>query len=317
MRVLIVEDDPISRKILAKTVGGWGHEVISAENGREAWEIFQREKPKFVIADWMMPEMDGVELCRNIRSVESSGYIYFILLTGKDTKEDIVEGLKAGADDYVAKPFDFEELKVRLRAGERILELEKELNEKNDAMKLLNDQLEHLAMTDPLMGIGNRRSFYDTINKIHQRACRYPYGFGMIMIDIDNFKNYNDTYGHAEGDNALKSVAASLKETLRCSDEIFRWGGEEIVIVLIEQNLQQTILVAEKLRGAIDSLRIKHQGCDRGYMTISCGVSAFKEDCTDKKWECVLERADQALYEAKDTGRNKVCHLVDDEIECL
>jgi two-component system chemotaxis response regulator CheY len=307
MRILIVEDDLISRKILAKTVESWGHEVIAAENGLEAWNIFQQEKLKFVIADWVMPEMDGIELCKKIRHTETSGYIYFILLTGKDKKKDVIEGLQAGADDYVAKPFDIDELRVRVRTGERILNLEKELNKKNDEMKLLNEQLEALAMTDPLMEIGNRRAFYETIQKIHQRSCRYPYGYGIIMIDIDNFKNYNDSYGHAEGDNALKTVADSLKNALRCSDEIFRWGGEEIVIILIEQGLQETLLVAEKLRKKIASLQIVHKGCDRGYMTISCGVSAFSENCTDKKWETVLERADNALYEAKETGRNRVC----------
>ncbi len=307
MRILIVEDELISRKLLTKTVESWGHEVIAAENGLEAWNIFRQEKLKFIIADWMMPEMDGIELCKKIRDVERSGYIYFILLTGKDKKEDVIEGLQAGADDYVAKPFDIDELRVRIRTGERILNLEKALNEKNDQMKLLNEQLESLAMTDPLMGIGNRRAFYEAIQKIHQCSCRYPHGYGIIMIDIDNFKNYNDSYGHAEGDNALKTVADSLKNTLRCSDEIFRWGGEEIVIILIEQRLQETLFVAEKLRQEIASLQIVHRGCDRGYMTISCGVSAFRENGTDKKWETVLERADKSLYNAKEAGRNRVC----------
>jgi diguanylate cyclase (GGDEF)-like protein len=129
------------------------------------------------------------------------------------------------------------------------------------------------------------------------------------MIDIDNFKNYNDTYGHAAGDNALQAVAACLKENLRCSDEIFRWGGEEIVVVVIEQNLPQTLLVAEKLREAIIALQIEHRGCERGYLSISSGVAAFREDCSDKEWETILERADKALYEAKETGRNKVCYM--------
>lgn len=307
MKVLIAEDDLISRKVLVKTIESWGHEVYAAENGLQAWEIFQREKPKFIIADWIMPEMEGIELCRKIRTSGQSGYIYFILLTGKDKKEEVIEGLQAGADDYVPKPFDIEELRVRVRTGERILELEKKLNEKNDELEELNRQLEILANTDPLMQIGNRRAFYAAIAKVHQRACRYPHNYGVIMIDIDNFKNYNDTYGHAAGDKVLSTVATTLKDDLRCSDEIFRWGGEEIVVILMEQGLQETAIVAEKLRQRVEDLRIKHKECDLGYVSISLGVSAFRKDCIDKQWEIVLDRADKALYQAKESGRNRVC----------
>jgi two-component system chemotaxis response regulator CheY len=307
MRILVAEDDPVSRKILIKTVEAWGHQILAAENGLEAWQLFQQENPKFVIADWLMPELDGVELCKKIRASETSGYIYFILLTGKGQQKDIVEGLQAGADDYLTKPFDIDELRVRIRVGERILNLEKELNSKNQALERLNEQLETLAQTDALMNIGNRRAFYETIQRVHQRSCRYPNRYGIIMIDIDNFKNYNDSYGHAAGDEALRAIAATLKSSIRCSDEIFRWGGEEIVLVIMEQSLEQTLLAAEKLRGAVAALEIPHKGCDRGYMTVSCGAAAFKENCTDKEWETVLERADQALYRAKESGRDRVC----------
>ncbi len=305
MKILVVEDDRISRKLLEKTVRYWGHEVIVAADGEEAWDIFQEEEVKLVIADWMMPKMDGVELCRKIRAKETSGYIYFILLTGKDKKEDIVKGLEAGADDYIAKPFDMEELQVRVRAGERILNLEKELKE-------LNVKLEEIAMTDPLMEIGNRRAFYDVIKKVHDRSCRYLQGYGIIMCDIDSFKNYNDEYGHIEGDNILQSVSAALKEVIRYSDDIFRWGGEEIVIIAHEQRSENSLLVAEKLRRSIDNLKIEHKGCERGYLTISCGVAAFNEDDKNNHWESILDRADKALYIAKESGRNKVCILPDD-----
>ncbi len=307
MRILVAEDDQISRKILIKTVESWGHQVISAENGLEAWKLFQQENPKFVIADWIMPEMDGVELCKKIRAREDSGYTYFILLTGKGQQKDIVEGLQAGADDYLTKPFDIDELRGRIRVGERIIDLEKELNSKNWALERLNKQLETLAQTDALTGIGNRRAFYEVIQRIHQRSCRYPNRYGIIMIDIDNFKNYNDSYGHVAGDEALKAVAATLKSSIRCSDEIFRWGGEEIVVIVMEQGLDQTMVVAEKLRGAVASLEVAHKGCERGYLTISCGAAAFNENCTDKEWDTVLERADQALYRAKGAGKNRVC----------
>lgn len=308
MKILIAEDDVVSRRLLQKTLEGWGYQVFSAENGREAWEIFQSEDLKFIIADWVMPVMDGVTLCRKIRSSPAHGYVYFILLTGKDKKEDIVSGLDAGADDYVAKPFERDELKVRVRAGERIIKLERELSDKNDKLRLLNVRLEELAGIDPLMGIGNRRSFHNIIEKVHHRAARYSQGYSIIMCDIDNFKSYNDIYGHLSGDSVLKKVAAEIKKTVRASDEVFRYGGEEIVIIAVpEQDMDGTTAAAERMRRNIESLGIEHRGSESGVVTISCGIAAYGGGCEDARWETVLERADRALYNAKASGRNKVC----------
>ncbi len=306
MRILIVEDDLISRKLLQKTLEEWGHEVIAAENGKEAWDIFQKEELKFVIADWMMPEMDGLTLCQKIRSSNNTGYVYFLLLTGKEKKEEVIEGMDAGADDYVVKPFDWDELKVRTRAGERILDLEKKLKEKNEALEDLNKRLEEIAWIDPLMEIGNRRGFYNSMEKIHHRATRYMHGYGLIMCDIDHFKAYNDTYGHLEGDNVLKLVGKTIKEFLRLSDDVFRFGGEEIVVILQDQGLEKSTDVAERLRKKIESLGIEHKGSDNGILTLSCGVAAFNDNDRKSKWETILNRADKALYFAKSEGRNSV-----------
>jgi diguanylate cyclase (GGDEF)-like protein len=260
-----------------------------------------------------MPVMDGVELCRKIRSSKTPGYVYFILLTGKDKKEDIIRGLESGADDYVTKPFIKDELNVRVRAGERILELERELTEKNKQLQLLNSKLEEIAWIDPLMEIGNRRSFYESIRKMHHRGCRYAQGYGIIMCDIDYFKKYNDRYGHIEGDNILKTVADTIKKTLRESDEVFRYGGEEIVMLLPEQDLKDTIAAAERVRKAIEALKIEHKGSEFGFLTVSCGVSAFDINAKDNRWEDMLNRADQALYNAKTRGRNRVDIKKDNE----
>lgn len=302
MKILIAEDDLVSRLLLKKTLEGWGHDILMVENGKKAWEIFLKGNIKVIIADWMMPEIDGVELCRMVRTSADTGYVYFILLTGKDRKEDVVNGLDSGADDYVTKPFDREELKVRLRAAERIVNLEKELTDKNN-------RLEELVCIDPLMEIGNRRSFYTTIEKMHNRAHRYGQGYGIIMCDVDFFKAYNDTYGHIWGDKVLASVAGSIKRSCRISDEAFRYGGEEIVVLLPGQDAVTTALVANRIIQGIESLNLEHKGSDKGVLTISCGVAAFTVEDKGSKWESVLDRADKALYKAKNNGRNQVATL--------
>ena len=309
LKALLVEDEPVACQVLKKMMESWGYEVRTAENGREAWDTLQKENIKLVIADWLMPVMDGITLCRKIRSSGSPGYVYIIIVTAKDKKEDIIEGLDAGADDYLVKPFDPEELKVRLRAGGRILNLEKELTEKHMELRELNIRLEELARIDSLMNIGNRRGLHETIEKIHHRACRYDRSYGIIMCDIDNFKSYNDTYGHIHGDDVLRKVAASIKRTVRLSDDIFRFGGEEIVVILPEQNLASTALAAERIRKDIEALRIEHRSSEGGVVTVSCGVTAFENDCDTTRWEPVLDRADRAMYMAKKAGRNRVASL--------
>lgn len=307
MKILITDDDLVTRKLLQKTLENWGYEVVAAENGRKALEIYKQQNVKFIIADWMMPEMDGLSLCRLVRSEKSRGYVYFIMLTGRDKKEDIIEGLKVGVDDYVSKPFERNELQVRVRAGERILDLEKELNEKNESLQRLNVKLEELVRMDTLMGIGNRLSFYETIEKMHHRGCRYAQGYGVIMCDVDKFKSYNDTYGHPAGDNILRRIANSIKKSIRISDDVFRYGGEEIVIILPQQDLINSLIVAEKVRHGVEALGIEHKGTGRGIVTLSCGVSAFDINAFENKWEDIVNHADKALYKAKNSGRNRVC----------
>ena len=310
IKILVAEDDFISRRLLQKTLEDWGYEVVTANNGQEAWDIFQGSDILFVIADWIMPGIDGVSLCRKIRKSEMAGYVYFILLTSKGTKEDIIEGLDAGADDYLTKPFDRGELQVRVRAGERIIKLEKELTSKNEEFYRLNLRLEELIRIDPLMNIGNRRHFYEIIEKVHNRAYRYAHDYGVIMCDLDYFKAYNDIYGHLAGDNILKAVADVIKTTVRMSDDVFRFGGEEIVVILQEQDIETTTMCAERIRKAVELLNIQHEGSRNGIVTISCGVTAcFTKECksTSTRWENILEEADKAMYRAKSEGRNKVC----------
>lgn len=307
MKVLIADDDPVTRQFLKKTLDGWGEEAVAVDNGEEAWNAFLTHRPNIVIADWIMPGISGLDLCSRIRSSGTGGYVYFILITGKGKKEDIIAGLDAGADDYVTKPFEPDELRVRLRVGERIVNFEKQIREKNSELISLNAKLEEIARLDPLLEIGNRRSLYETIRRVHHRACRYLHVYGLIMCDIDNFKLYNDTYGHLAGDNVLKSVTNSIKKCLRLSDYVFRYGGEEILIVLPDQDMETSVKAAERIRKAVESLGIEHRGCDKGIVTVSCGVGAFDIRDAGNKWEELLDRADKALYMAKTIGKNVVC----------
>lgn len=307
MKILIAEDDFVSRSLLQKTLVSWGHEVIAAEDGQEAWDLLQREGAKMIIADWIMPKIDGISLCKKIRASQDSGYVYYILLTANDRKDDIIQGLDAGADDYISKPFEREELRMRLRTGERILDLEKTLNKKNQELINLNAKLEDLACLDPLTGISNRRSFYSIIEKMHHRACRYNQHYSLIMIDIDDFKDYNDTYGHIAGDRILHAVATAISHSLRTSDEVFRYGGEEMVVTLPDQDLKNTAIVAERIRKNVELLGIEHSNSAHGMVTISCGIATFEKDCDQvQKWESILDRADKALYRAKASGKNRV-----------
>jgi diguanylate cyclase (GGDEF)-like protein len=306
-QILVAEDSALTREMLSVHLRSCGYEVLEAENGEQAWEIFRQNNVRFIIADWVMPVMSGIDLCRRVRERQVDGYVYFVLLTGKDTAHDIVEGLKAGADDYIKKPFYGEELKVRLTVGERILDLEQELVEKNDKLQVLNVQLERMARVDVLMDLGNRRSFYETIRRYHHRACREAFPYAIILCDVDNFKAYNDLYGHLAGDQVLKTVADTIKDSLRLYDNIFRYGGEEIVIILQEQDPELALAVSERLRCDVQAQAVEHKGSDHGLLTISAGVAVFDPARADEGWQAVVERADKALYRAKSKGRNQSC----------
>ena len=299
MRILIAEDEPISRRLLAAALKKMGHDVVGAENGRAAWETLQREDIRLVIADWEMPEMTGLELVRKLREEAADRYIYAILLTSRGLKQDIVLGLEAGADDYVTKPFDRDELMVRIKAGERVTRLEAELAERNE-------QLRRMALVDGLTGIANRRSFDEDFSRQREHAKRFSRAFSVVMIDIDHFKLYNDSLGHEAGDGALRAVAQLLAGALRVSDKVYRYGGEEFVCILPETDAQGAVVVAERLRGAIEGAKIPHAGNQpSGVVTISVGVASHGADAAAGDEE-LLSRADQALYVAKSGGRNRV-----------
>ncbi len=299
MRLLIADDDPVSRRLLARTVEEMGHEVIAVQDGLEAWTVLQQESIHLVIADWMMPEMDGLDLVRRIRATTRDRYIYVILLTSRNEKSDVIDGLAAGADDYIVKPFDREELLFRIRSGERVVRLEEALAERNR-------QLAMMALVDGLTGIGNRRSFDDQFHRTFSQAVRYHNPLGVVMVDIDHFKRYNDTLGHEAGDEALRRVARCLAAGVRASDAVFRYGGEEFVVLLPETRADGAREVAQRLVDRVRAEGIPHpENPPHRVVTISAGVAAFEPGMLLDEQE-LLKAADDALYEAKRAGRDRV-----------
>jgi two-component system chemotaxis response regulator CheY len=307
MNVLIVEDDPSSRRLLERAVQSFGHAVTATANGREAWERFQEGDFSFVITDWMMPEWDGLELCRRIRECVRPDYVYIIMQTSRSGQEDLVTGLDAGADDFVIKPVDRRELEARMRAAGRILKLQQELRDKNDQLEVINARLRRLSRLDALTQLGNRLAFEERISEFHHRAQRYGNPYGVVMCDIDQFKAYNDCEGHLAGDEVLRRIGGVVSGCLRSSDGAFRYGGEEIVVLLPEQGPQESMVTAERLRSTVEGLALVRRRSAWPCVTISCGVSSCPIDGrSTEDWETVIEWADQALYRAKALGRNRV-----------
>ncbi len=299
MRILIAEDELVSRKMLAAALRDQGHEVVEAVNGRVAWEALQTHDVRLVIADWEMPEMTGLDLVRKIRAETGDHYIYVILLTSRGLKQDIVRGLEAGADDYVTKPFDRDELMVRIKAGERVTSLEAQL-------AAANAELRRMALVDGLTGVPNRRAFDEDLARVREQTRRFRRRFSILMLDIDRFKVFNDTLGHEAGDGALRQVARILAAELRQTDKVYRYGGEEFVCLLDESDPNGARAVSERLRGRVQAAGISHPGNPPfGVVTISVGYACYEGQDPEEAQELV-GRADQALYAAKAGGRNRV-----------
>lgn len=310
MNVLVADDESVSRQILEKVVVNLGYEVISVNDGLGAWNILRQRNVQCVIADWEMPGMNGLSLCKRVRSGVLDRYVYVILLTSRTRKDDIIEGLEAGADDYITKPFNTAELRVRLRAGQRVINLEKELSDKNKSLEDLTVRLERAAVTDPLLEIGNRRGFYEFLDRVEESCRKSDDSYTLIMCDVDNFKAYNDIYGHLAGDDVLKNVASVLSGALRFSDRVFRFGGEEFVAVLPGADREMGNQIAGRMLRAVEDLQIEHRGTAAGFVTISCGVASFQvSDGKARPWVEVLKSADVALYQAKEQGKN--CSVVE------
>ena len=298
MKVLIADDSVVSRHLLEATLRKWGYEVTVACDGAEALQILEREDaPALIILDWMMPGMTGLEVCRRIRARGSEPYIYILLLTSKSQKEDLIEGMDAGADDYIAKPFDQNELQVRLRAGTRLVGLQAQLLSAREALR-------EQATRDSLTRLWNRNSILEALSRELARARREGSPLGVVMVDLDHFKHINDNHGHLAGDAMLREAARRMQNSVRQYDSIGRYGGEEFLILLPHCGEAESFAQAERLRKQLGQSDVRIDDTSLR-ITASFGVTAA---LLGEPWtaEGLLRKADEALYAAKKSGRNRV-----------
>jgi two-component system, cell cycle response regulator len=296
-RVLIADDDRISCTLLGSLLTKWGYQTEIVYNGVDAQrELLKPDAPRLAILDWMMPGLDGTQVIQALRAIHRESYTYVLLLTSKGQKEDILEGLDAGADDYLKKPFDAQELRARLRVGGRILDLERRL------MCAL-ETAEYRATHDFLSGIYNRAAILELLNREASRCARADQEMSVLMVDVDHFKVINDTYGHLVGDQVIKQLTLRMGAVLRPYDSIGRFGGEEFLVLTPNCTLSEAMMVAERLRFGVarDKMAIGQFAIP---VTVSVGVSTIKESVADIN--LALQAADLALYEAKNKGRNRV-----------
>ena len=304
MRVLIADDSIVSRHLLEATLRKWGYEVVVATDGAEAWQMLQAEgAPRLAILDWVMPGLTGPEVCKRVRehvSDKDANYTYLLLLTSKSQREDIIEGMESGADDYLTKPFDQHELKVRLRAGTRIIDLQREL-------VAAKDELREQATKDFLTRIWNRSSILDVFQREMARAAREGRSVGVVLADLDRFKLINDTYGHFAGDAVLREFTHRALACVRPYDSIGRYGGEEFLIILPGCDSTCTLNQAERLRVALASEPMAINDL-RHPTTASFGATCWKPGM-DTNVESLIRVADEAMYQAKNQGRNRTVYL--------
>jgi len=298
MRILIADDDVLSLRLLERTLERDGYEVTAVQNGRLAAEhLCRHDGPRLALLDWVMPELDGPAVCRQVRQKRQQVYVHMVLLTSKESKRDVIEGLESGADDYLIKPFDSAELKARLRTGLRILQLEDRLVEAREDMRFK-------ATHDPLTGLFNRGIIMDLLSRELSRTHRENGCTTILLGDVDHFKDVNDTIGHIAGDEVLREVARRMVASVRSYDYVGRYGGEEFLVVLNNCDASASLLRAEQIRRAIASVPVQ---TIRGpnSVTMSLGVLSSR-DWGLRPVEELLQEVDVALYKAKAAGRNCV-----------
>lgn len=295
--VAVVDDDPAIRRLVRLLLRRSGYDVLECTTGEEALTLLNGTPWDLAILDRRLPDIDGAMLCRDLKANPEFRNRYIIMLTGETEQEDKVEGLELGADDYITKPFEHGELLARIRAGKRIVDLQKELLETNRRLALL-------SITDGLTGLYNHRHFQDELARAYEESMRYQRPLSLAMLDIDFFKKTNDTFGHAAGDEVLKSVAKIFLSSIRTSDLAARYGGEEFAVMMPETDETDALLFAEKIRSMVEETEINTSaGAIRA--TVSIGVATIPRSRVKSARE-LIQVSDRALYRAKKSGRNQV-----------
>lgn len=303
MKILVADDDSVSRLMVRAVVEGLGHDCVTAGDGEQAWQLVCDVDPDVVVSDWLMPGLDGLELCRRIRERNDGGYTYIVLVTSRVERDHVRAGMDAGADGYLTKPFDPFDLEASLISAERVTSLHCELQQ-------YRTELARLACTDPLTQLRNRLVLDDDLATLHAQSRRYGRSYCVAMCDIDWFKPYNDTFGHQAGDDALRQVSAVLSGQVRETDTVYRFGGEEFLVALPDQASDAAAVAAERMRASVEDLGLPHGSTEFGVVTVSVGIAQVEPD-RDRSAEDVLRRADAALYRAKAAGRNRVVQAED------
>jgi two-component system cell cycle response regulator len=298
--ILVADDEPVNRALIQRRLEREGYRVLTAKNGSEAVERARAALPDLVILDVMMPEMDGMDACRLIKEDERTRDIPIIFLSARDETEMKVSGLGLGADDYISKPFEAEELIARINVRIRLKRERDQLRTSAEEASQRAELAQERAMTDALTGRLNRYGLQHILAREQSEARRYNRPLSCLLIDLDNFKTVNDTHGHATGDLALQQVASILAEAVRGSDTVFRYGGEEFLVLLPETDLEGAMALGEKIRAAArffgDGLRVFN-------LTLSAGAASLSDN---ESGHDMIARADMALYHAKEAGRNRV-----------
>jgi two-component system, cell cycle response regulator len=295
--ILVVDDSPVARKLVEQALPREQHKIFPAKTGQEALELFAKHRPGLVITDWLMPDLSGIEFCQKLRTDFSESFAYIIMLTGVSDKTKVVTGLQAGADEYLTKPFHPGELLARVEVGQRIVELHRTIEAKNRL-------LEQLALTDPLTNLPNRRAVEQWGKRQMSGATRYDFPFTVVVVDIDQFKSVNDTYGHEAGDTVLKKLAETLEANTRQGNMCARIGGDEFLLAISHTDRAGVQVAVERMRHQIETNRFKF-GTNDVTVTASFGVADLRRRETPD-FERLVTQADVALYSAKRLGRNRI-----------
>jgi two-component system chemotaxis response regulator CheY len=293
----------VYRKLVKQSLAQESCTLLLAKNGREAVNLFAEHQPALVITDWTMPDISGIELCQRIRRDFRQCYACLILVTSHTDKEQVIQGLTAGADDYLTKPFHPGELLARVRVGRRMIEL-------NRQIQAQNRQLEEMALTDALTGLPNRRAIDLWATRQLHVAARHDFSMWVVMADLDHFKKVNDTFGHEAGDTVLKAFAEILKTNSRCSNMCGRMGGEEFLLILTHVEREDIVTATERIRKQFEMREFTFSNQPFG-ATASFGIAGFRGTVAPD-FNVLIARADAALYSAKHQGRNRLELAPDD-----